>query len=150
MTNQLNMLIRVRYGECDAQQVVFNARYADYADIAATEFMRVLIGKYQYLIDAGFDNQVVSLHIDWFASAKFDDVLQLQVKIEHVGRTSYRLKTTCTKLDGNGNNIAIANMYTTYVVVDTKNFKKAPIPDILLQNFSRTFDVTVDQSGIAT
>ena len=32
------LLLRVRYSECDAQEVVFNARYADYADLAATEF----------------------------------------------------------------------------------------------------------------
>jgi len=34
------LLLRVRYGECDAQQVVFNARYGDYVDVAATEFYR--------------------------------------------------------------------------------------------------------------
>ena len=35
---------RVRYGECDAQQIVFNARWADYVDIAATEYTRALFG----------------------------------------------------------------------------------------------------------
>ena len=34
--NQFTLLLRVRYGECDAQEVVFNARYADYIDIAMT------------------------------------------------------------------------------------------------------------------
>jgi len=28
------LYLRVRYGECDAQKVVFNARYADYVDVA--------------------------------------------------------------------------------------------------------------------
>lgn len=32
--------LRVRYGECDAQKVVFNARYGDYMDVAVLEFMR--------------------------------------------------------------------------------------------------------------
>ena len=31
----LQLLVRVRYAECDAQGVVFNARYADYADLAS-------------------------------------------------------------------------------------------------------------------
>ena len=35
---------RVRYGECDAQQIVFNARWADYVDLATTEYTRVLFG----------------------------------------------------------------------------------------------------------
>ena len=34
--DQFTLLLRVRYGECDAQEVVFNARYADYIDIAMT------------------------------------------------------------------------------------------------------------------
>ena len=38
------LLLRVRYGECDAQQVVFNARYGDYVDVAATEFYRAVFG----------------------------------------------------------------------------------------------------------
>ena len=39
------LLFRVRYGECDAQNIVFNARWGDYVDIASTEYMRSLFGK---------------------------------------------------------------------------------------------------------
>ena len=42
---------RVRYGECDAQGVVFNARYGDYVDIAVNEYIRTLFGDYQRLLD---------------------------------------------------------------------------------------------------
>jgi acyl-CoA thioesterase FadM len=38
-------LLRVRYGECDAQKIVYNARYGDYVDLAATEFLRAIWGK---------------------------------------------------------------------------------------------------------
>ena len=34
----MRVLIRVRYGECDAQGVLFNARYMDLVDVAFTEF----------------------------------------------------------------------------------------------------------------
>ena len=34
--------LRVRYGECDAQKVVFNARYGDYLDISLLEFLRAI------------------------------------------------------------------------------------------------------------
>ncbi|NJM50545.1 MAG: hypothetical protein HC843_06370 [Sphingomonadales bacterium] len=33
---------RVRWAETDAQGIVFNARYLDYADIAITEYWRAL------------------------------------------------------------------------------------------------------------
>src|SRR5687768_9142235 len=35
-------LFRVRYGECDQQNIVFNARWGDYIDIACTEYLRAL------------------------------------------------------------------------------------------------------------
>jgi acyl-CoA thioester hydrolase len=145
--NHVNLRIRVRYGECDAQQVVFNARYADYADLAATEYIRALIGQHQALLDAGFDNQVVSLHIDWFASATFDDVLNLAVHVSHVGNTSFQLTTVCTRVNNEGELEAIANMQTTYVVVDAVTFEKAKLPPLLLENFKRSFELSVDQAG---
>ena len=145
--NKVNLRIRVRYSECDAQQVVFNARYADYADLAATEYMRALIGDFNNLLVAGFDNQVVNLHIDWFSSAKFDDVLELSISAVHVGNTSFQLLTTCHKVDINGELNLIAKMKTTYVVIDTEDFKKRSIPLLLLDNFSREFDVNINQAG---
>lgn len=145
--NQVNLLIRVRYSECDAQQVVFNARYADYADLAATEYIRALIGNHQCLIDAGFDNKVVSLHIDWFASAVFDDVLNLSVHLGHIGHTSFQLVTHCTRLDSEGKQEPIANMKTTYVVVDAVTFTKTAIPPFLHENFIRKFNHKVNQAG---
>ena len=38
MNQPFRYYMQVRYGECDAQKVVFNARYGDYTDLAATEF----------------------------------------------------------------------------------------------------------------
>ena len=64
MDKPFELLIRVRYGECDAQQVVFNARYADYVDLAITEYFRVLFGGFKELLKQGLDNQVVRLAID--------------------------------------------------------------------------------------
>jgi acyl-CoA thioester hydrolase len=144
--NQVNLRIRVRYGECDAQAVVFNARYADYADLAATEYIRALVG-YQKMLDGGFDNQVVSLHIDWLASARFDDVLNLCVTVGRIGNTSFELVTNCSRLNKQGDLEAIARMKTTYVVVDAKSFTKLTIPTLLRQNFARQFTVTIDQAG---
>ena len=74
MKPAFTFLLRVRYSECDAQKVVFNARYAEYVDIAATEFMRAIWGGYDHLLERGIDFQVVNLNINWLASAHFDEV----------------------------------------------------------------------------
>ena len=77
MTQPFCFRFRVRYNECDAQQVVFNARYGDYVDIAMTEFMRALGRDYNQLLAQGLDNQVVKLTTEWQSSARFDDVMQI-------------------------------------------------------------------------
>jgi acyl-CoA thioester hydrolase len=118
------LLLRVRYSECDAQDVVFNARYADYADLAATEFMRELVGGYQNLISRGLDNQVVNLNIRWQNSAKFDDILCLSVHVSNVGNTSFTIQITMidwlTKQ-------AIASAEIVYVMLNITSFTKMAI-----------------------
>ena len=126
--NPFTMLLRVRYGECDAQEVVFNARYADYIDIAMTEYFREAVGGFQALLNKGLDNQVVSLHIDWLSSAKFDDILAIKVTTNKVGNTSYSFDVSIS--DSNTQR-AVANCAITYVMVDTENYQKYPVPDWL-------------------
>ena len=126
--NQFTLLLRVRYCECDAQQVVFNARYADYIDIALTEYFRVAVGGFQALLDKGLDNQVASLHIDWHSPAKFDDVLAIEVSLQKLGNTSYAFEIMISDF---ASKKIIAKSTTTYVMVDTQTYQKTPIPDWL-------------------
>jgi acyl-CoA thioester hydrolase len=53
--------LRVRYGECDPQGIVFNANYLLYFDVAFTELWR---------------------------AARFDDELALQARITRLGATA--------------------------------------------------------------
>ncbi len=126
MSDDFVHYLRVRYSECDAQQIVFNARYAEYADIAATEFMRAVWGNYTGVLEQGVDNQVVSLKIDWQASARFDDVLAISVAVEHIGNTSYSLTM---KMARSTTNEPLATATIVYVFVEAPDYKKTRIPD---------------------
>jgi acyl-CoA thioester hydrolase len=128
LSEHFTLLLRVRYGECDAQQVVFNARYADYIDIAMTEYFREAVGGFQYLLEQGLDNQVVSLHIDWHSSAKFDDVLAISVTSTKLGNTSYSFEIS---INDHISQKLIAKSSMTYVMVDTQNYQKTSVPDWL-------------------
>ena len=139
------VLIRVRYAECDAQQVVFNSRYGDYVDIALTEYMRHLWGGYQDLIKQGLDNQAVKLSTEWTSSAKFDDVIAISVTPSHIGNTSFSFDLTF--IDHKTKN-AIATSEIVYVLVDTKNYQKTPIPKSLREKMELGIsDIIVDFSG---
>jgi len=126
--NAFELLLRVRYAECDPQNVVFNARYADYADLAATEFMRALIGGYQTLTNQGLDNQVVNLNISWQNSAKFDDILCLSVHVSKVGNTSFTMQIDMLNWQTKH---AVASAEIVYVMVDSLTFEKKPVPQEL-------------------
>ncbi|MBD9415768.1 acyl-CoA thioesterase [Pseudomonas sp. PDM16] len=145
MTQPFRLLLRVRYGECDAQQVVFNARYGDYVDVAATEFYRAVFGSYQALLEQGLDSQVVRMVTDWSAPARFDDVLQLEASTLRLGNSSFTLQVDIRR---HSDQAAIARSEITYVMVDAQAFTKTPIPEVIRAQLERGApDVTVNQAG---
>lgn len=145
MAQPFTLLLRVRYGECDAQQVVFNARYGDYIDVAATEFYRALFGSYQALLDRGLDSQVVRMSTDWSSPARFDDVLELRVQTLRLGTTSYSLQVDILQ---HAEQRLVARSEITYVMVDAQTFGKVAIPDDLRAQFERGAPgVLINQAG---
>ena len=146
MNESFSYLLRVRYGECDAQQVVFNSRYADYIDVAVTEFSRALWGDYNKLLARGIDTQVINLNISWRASARFDDVLALHIEPQKLGNTSYTLGV---RFENYAQAKLLAEATITYVVLDAKSMTKMPIPDAMRVELERAAcGVTVDHAGV--
>ncbi|MDM7861037.1 acyl-CoA thioesterase [Alteromonas sp. ASW11-36] len=125
---QTDVYLRVRFAECDPQNVVFNARYADYVDVASTEYMRFLCNGYEQLEAQGWMTQVVNLNIRWFASAQFDDVLHLAMKCERVGNTSFVLNCDISRLNDLRK---IAEASAVYVMLDTHAQTKCAVPQWL-------------------
>lgn len=121
---------RVRYGECDAQGVVFNARYADFVDISVNEYVRTLFGNYQNLLDQDLDIQVVSLTMNWKAPAKFDEVLEARIRTGRIGNTSFTLHLEFLRY---GDEAFIADADITYVVIQPSVMGKVTIPDHIRQ-----------------
>lgn len=145
-TVSFDVLIRVRYAECDAQHVVFNSRYAEYADLAATEFMRSLVGGYTELVKQGFDNQLVNMNISWQSPAKFDDVIKMTVSVSNVGNTSFSLNII---LKEHFSERPIASIDIVYVMVDAKLFTKIPVPSSLKDKLmSDPSNQTIDLAGL--
>jgi acyl-CoA thioester hydrolase len=80
--------LRVRYGECDPQGVVFNAHFLAYFDIAITELFRAAFGSYQAIVDRGVEFVVAEAGLRYHRPAHFDDELTLEVAITRLGTTS--------------------------------------------------------------
>src|SRR3954451_17502306 len=89
MSRAFTMQIRVRYGECDPQGVVFNANYFGYFDLILTEAWREAIGPYNDMIeDHGTDLVVAEASIRFLGPASFDDVIDAEWRIARLGATS--------------------------------------------------------------
>lgn len=125
MSQPFRYYLRVRYGECDAQKVVFNARYADYVDLAAVEFLRAL-GYGAELVSGALDSQLVKQTIQWKAPARFDQVLEIAVQALHLGNTSFSLGFEFRVA---GQEAVITEAETVYVMVDTHTLAKQALGD---------------------
>ena len=78
--------LRVRYAECDPQQIVFNANYFAYFDIAMTELWRAAAGSYGEMLERGIDMVVAEASARFLGAARFDDELVLEVAISAAGQ----------------------------------------------------------------
>jgi acyl-CoA thioester hydrolase len=144
MANHFRYYLRIRYSECDAQKVVFNGRYTEYVDLAATEFLRAL-GFGQALIDGSLDYQLVKQTIEWKSAARFDQVLALSVYSKQLGNTSFTL-TTEFRIAGDERIIATAE--TVYVLVDSNTLTKMSLPGDFRAALERGApDASTDHAG---
>ena len=112
--------LRVRYQECDAQLVVFNARYGDYVDIASMEFFRA-IGLAEEVASGAFDVQLVKQTTIWKAPARNNQVLEISVSAKELGATSF---TIAAQFRIAGTTPVICEIETVYVRVDNKTLAK--------------------------
>jgi acyl-CoA thioester hydrolase len=145
MTTQFRYYLRVRYQDCDAQHVVFNSRYSDYADITSIEFMRAALPRPTDGFDGTFEIQSVRQVIEWKSSARFDYVLEISAWVSRVGTTSFTLNTEMRRA---GQAQVLATTETTYVHVDPKTFTKreiAPAMRAALEAGAR--GKTIDHAG---
>jgi acyl-CoA thioester hydrolase len=118
--------LRVRYGECDQQGVVFNAHYLAYFDIAITELFRAALGSYQEMVDrAGADFVVAEAALRYYRPAHFDDELTLEIAITRLGTTSI---TTSYRVLRDGELLVDGTL--RHVLVDLKRpVTKTTLPD---------------------
>jgi acyl-CoA thioester hydrolase len=115
--------IRVRYAECDAQGVVFNAHYLAYVDIGITELYRAAFGSYQAMVDRGVDVVVAEAHVRFRSSARFDDELRCEVTVTHMGTTSIVTRHLIKRDDE-----LLVEVEIRHVMVEAEALGKTPIP----------------------
>ena len=118
--------LRVRYAECDAQGVVFNAHYLAYVDIGITEIWRAAFGSYGMMLERGVDIVVAEAHLRFRSSARFDDELRIEVVFTHLGNTSIVTRHRMMRDEE-----LLVEVEIRHVLVSTATMTKTPIPNWL-------------------
>ncbi len=116
--------LRVRYGECDPQGIVFNANYLLYFDVAFTELWREAVGPWLEMVERGLDAVVAHSELDFRAPARYDDVLALPARVRSVGRTAIT-----TEIDVMRGSELLVAMCARHVCVSTETWEKTEVPE---------------------
>ena len=120
--------LRVRWGECDAQGVVYYVNYAEYVDLALTEMWRDRFRPYGEMVEAGADLMVHGMELRYRASARFDDELDITLDVDRIGETSVSSAWSITRAaDG----ALLCEGTIRHVCIDPATLTKTRVPDDL-------------------
>jgi acyl-CoA thioester hydrolase len=118
--------LRVRYGECDPQGIVFNANYLLYFDVVFTELWRAAVGPWQEMVQRGVDAVVAEANVKFLSPARFDDILTLTAQVSRLGQTAI---TTDIGVLRDGERLIEGRL--RHVCVSTDTWAKTQLPDFI-------------------
>src|SRR6185437_448669 len=124
--------LRVRYGECDPQGIVFNANYLLYFDVAFTELWRAAVGPWQQMLEQGVDAVVGDARISFRAPARYDDEHDLRAQITRLGKTAIT-----TQIDVLRGEELLLTGELRHVCVDAETWQKTELPESVRDGLRR-------------
>lgn len=130
---KFNHKLRVRFAETDLQGIVFNGNYLTYYDVAWTEYFRAMGMVWKDIIETGADTVLARTMIEFKSPARFDEVLEIYVRVSKVGNTSM---TFDFEIYPEGEDRLIGTSSSLYVCVDPESLRPVRVPDSLRSRIS--------------
>ena len=117
-------IARVWFSDTDAQGIVYYGRYLPYFDHARTEYHRHL-GRSSYSLG---DSEFVmrASNVEYHAPARFDDVIEIFIRLARIGRTSATYEGAAYRMDDDA---LMVTTTQTLVLVDLEERKACEIPE---------------------
>jgi YbgC/YbaW family acyl-CoA thioester hydrolase len=119
--------LRVRWAEVDMQKIVFNAHYLMYVDTAVAEYWRAMALPYDeamQLLDG--DMYVKKATVEFHASARMDDRLDVALKCAQIGTSSMLFTAAIFRADE-----LLITCELVYVFADPSSQTSKPVPPLL-------------------
>ena len=115
-------LARVAFSDTDAQGVVYYGRYMPYFDLARNEYHRHL-GQVRL---GNVDFAMRAISVEYVAPARFDDLLEIFVRVERIGTTSITYNHAAYRID---DDMLMATAKATLVCIALDERRAVPVPD---------------------
>ena len=114
---------RVGFSDTDAQGIVYYGRYNPYFDLARVEYLRSL-----RLLNREAEGDFVmrANDVEYFAPARFDDELEIHIRVSRIGRTSITYEFAAYKA---AEQTLLVTAHQTLVLIDREKRRPIPIPD---------------------
>ena len=114
---------RVGFSDTDAQGVVYYGRYNPYFDLARVEYHRMLGLLNRDRVDGDFVMRAND--VEYFAPARFDDELEIFVRVSRIGRTSITFAFGAYKIP---DDTLMVTAHQTLVYVDLQEREAREVP----------------------
>jgi YbgC/YbaW family acyl-CoA thioester hydrolase len=116
--------LRVRWAEVDMQRIVFNAHYLMYFDTAVADYWRALAMPYEEAMhQLGGDLYAKKATVEFHASARYDDRLEVGLKCARIGTSSMQIPCAIFR-----DNELLITGELIYVFADPATQKSKPVP----------------------
>ena len=138
--------LRVRWAEVDLQKIVFNAHYLMYFDTAISDYWRAMAIPYEDTMHQwGGDLYVKKASVEYFASARYEDQLDVMLKCVKVGNSSIVFHGSIFRADQ-----LLVTCELIYVYANPATQTSQPVPAAfreLLMGFEAGESMTVVKTG---
>ena len=119
--------LRVRWAEVDMQQIVFNGHYLMYFDTAVAGYWRAMALPYQEsMLALGGDLYVRKVTLEYEASARYDDLLEVGIRCTRIGNSSMVLQAAVFRGE-----LCLVHGDLVYVFADPASQSAKPVPAAL-------------------
>ncbi|MFZ2290487.1 MAG: thioesterase family protein [Halopseudomonas yangmingensis] len=134
--------LRVRWAEADLQGIVFNGHYLTYADVGITEYFRAMGQAYDAETGVkGADFFAVRTLLEYKSPARFDEILDVHVRIARLGNSSMQFEIGIYREDE-----LLVTGEVVYVHADQQSRRPTPVPDSF-RAAVRQFETSPPQEG---
>ena len=116
--------LRVRWAEVDMQKIVFNGHYLMYLDTAVAGYWRALAMPYHETLEPlGGDLYVRKATVEYLASARYDERLEVGLRCQRIGNSSITYAAAIFREER-----ALVTGELVYVFADPATQRSRPVP----------------------